>query len=162
MTKILSVRPSTGARRRLKATRLVMALSLVSGLASLAALMATATPAAAAGATTTCTAPASGGTTTTFYVGAGAQTFSVACYGSGLSTATYPTSITVNTGALPSDATFPTTTPGCTQSTSGSGTSEHYILTCVISETPVSGDIGSYAATFLATGGGTAPNATSG
>ena len=110
---------------------------------------------------TTCTAPASGGTSTSFTIGS-ADTYSVACYGTGLSTATYPSSITVNTGALPSDATFPTTTPGCTQSTSGSGTATHYILTCVIKETPTTADEGTYHATFLATGGGGATNATSG
>ena len=150
------------ARRLTRTVRVALALSLVSGITSLVGLV-VASPATAA-VTTTCTAPASGGTSTTFYVGGGAQTYSVACYGSGATTATYPTSIAVNTGALPSDATFPTTTPGCTQSTSGTAgsTSEHYILTCVISETPVAGDIGSYPVTFTATGGGGASNATSG
>ena len=113
------------------------------------------------GPNTVCTAPASGGTSQTFYVGA-ANTYSVACYGSQSPTADYPTAISVASGALPADASFPTTTPGCTQTTSGSGTTEHYILTCNITETPVTGDIGNYPVTFTATGGGGAPTRTSG
>ncbi len=110
---------------------------------------------------TVCTAPAAGGTSTSFIVGV-ASSYSVACYGSDSPTADYPTAITVASGALPTDASFPTTTPGCTQSTSGSGDTEEYILTCKVTETPVTGDIGTYPVTFTATGGAGAPNATSG
>ena len=110
---------------------------------------------------TVCTAPASGGTATSFTVGV-AGSYSVACYGSDSPTADYPTAISVASGSLPADASFPTTTPGCTQSTSGSGSTEEYILTCKITETPVLGDVGTYPLTFTATGGGSAPNATSG
>ena len=48
------------------------------------------------------------------------------------------------------------------QSTSGSGNTEEYILTCKITETPTAADNGTYPLTFSVTGGGGAPNATSG
>ncbi len=121
-----------------------------------------------AGPTTTCTAPAAGGTTTSWSDGA-ASTFSVVCYSQGFASASpgnYPASITLNTGTLPSHATEATSTsssPACTQSTSGSGTSEEYILTCPVADTPASSENGTYHATFLATGGANgAANATSG
>ena len=105
-----------------------------------------------------CTAPASGGTATTFHVTI-ASTYSVACYGTGFSSANagnYPASITLNTGTLPVDATEATSTsstPACTQSTSGSGLTEEYILTCAIKETPTAADVGTYPLTFTATPG---------
>ncbi len=110
-------------------------------------------------AATACSAPASGGTSTTFTVGT-ASTYSVACYGT--TGASYPPSITIASGSLPADASFPTTVgQGCTQSTSGSGATEEFILTCKISETPTSADEGTYPLTFHATGAG-GPTITSG
>jgi Putative Ig domain len=142
-------------------TRLGMTMSLVAGLLTVVAVAVDSTPAFAAVATH-CTAPVNAGTSVTFVAGA-LNTYDVVCYGTGLSTATYPTSITVASGALPADATFPTTQGGgCVQSHSGSGTTEHYTLTCTITDTPAQSEIGSYAVTFLATGGGGAPNFTSG
>ncbi len=105
-----------------------------------------------------CTAPASGGTATTFKAGI-ANTYSVSCYGTGFASASagnYPASITLNTGSLPADATEATSTsstPACTTSTSGSGLTEEYILTCAITETPTASDVGSYPVTFTATPG---------
>ncbi|MGD0313902.1 MAG: putative Ig domain-containing protein, partial [Acidimicrobiales bacterium] len=111
------------------------------------------------GAATACSAPASGGTSTTFTVGS-ADSYSVACYGT--TGASYPPSITIASGTLPADASFPTTVgQGCTQSTSGSGASTEYILTCKITETPTAGDEGTYPLTFSATGAG-GPTITSG
>ena len=63
-----------------------------------------------------CTSPASAGTATTFKVGI-ANSFSVTCYGTGFGSASagnYPSAITVNTGALPADATFQLSWPGVT------------------------------------------------
>ncbi len=118
--------------------------------------------------TTTCTAPAAAGTSTSWVDGT-AESYSVACYSSGFASASpgnYPASITLNTGSLPSGATEATSTassPACTQSTSGSGVSEEYILTCPVAENPTYSQNGTYHATFLATGGANgAPNATSG
>ncbi len=117
---------------------------------------------------TTCTAPAAGGTATTFTDGT-AGSFSVACYSTGFGSAgagNYPASITLNTGTLPSDvseATTTTSSSACTQSTSGSGVTEEYILTCPVKETPTFADNGTYPVTFLATGGTSgAPNLVSG
>ena len=98
------------------------------------------------------------GPPTTFKAGI-ANTFSVTCYGTGFASASpgnYPASITLNTGTLPSDVTEATSTsssPACTQSTSGSGLTEQYILTCAITETPTAADIGTYPVTFTATPG---------
>ena len=121
-----------------------------------------------AGPTTTCTAPAAGGTTTNWSDGT-ASSFSVVCYSQGFASASpgnYPASITLNTGTLPSHATEATSTsssPACTQSTSGTGTAEQYILTCPVADTPTTSENGTYHATFLATGGANgAANATSG
>ncbi len=135
-------------------------LSILTGTVALS--ITAATPAGAAG-TYTCTTPASGGTSVTFYDGI-ANSESIVCYGtSGVSgTTAYPASITLASGSLPADATEATSTtssPACTQSTSGSGTTEHYILTCPIAETPTAGDNGTYTGTFSAnpgTDGGTA------
>ncbi len=105
-----------------------------------------------------CTAPATGGTATTFREGI-ANTYTVSCYGIGFSSAdagNYPASITVNTGALPADATEATSTsssPACTTTTSGAGLTEEYILNCAITETPTAADAGSYPVTFTATPG---------
>ena len=137
-------------------------LSILTGTFALSVI--DATPAFAAG-TYTCTTPASGGTSVTFYDGV-ANSESVVCYGtSGVSgTTAYPASITLNTGSLPTgsvEATSTTSTPACTTSTSGSGTTEHYILTCPITDTPTSAQNGSYPVTFTAnpgTDGGTAVN----
>ncbi len=102
--------------------------------------------------------PGSGGTATTFKVGI-ANTYSVSCYGTGFSSASpgnYPASITLNTGTLPADATEATSTsssPACTPSTSGSGLTEEYILTCPVAESPTASDIGTYPVTFTATPG---------
>ena len=110
-----------------------------------------------------CTAPASGGTATTFKVGI-ANTYSVSCYGTGFASASpgnYPASITLNTGTLPTDATEATSTsssPACTTSTSGSGLTEEYILTCPVAETPTASDVGSYPVTFTATPGANGGN----
>jgi uncharacterized repeat protein (TIGR01451 family) len=118
--------------------------------------------------TTTCTAPAAAGTSTSWVDGT-AESYSVACYSSGFASASpgnYPASITLNSGTLPSaatEATSTTSSPACTQSTSGSGTTEDYILTCPVAENPTSSQNGTYHTTFLATGGANgAPNATSG
>ena len=113
---------------------LVLLIGTVAGITAEAVV--TAAPASAA-TTITCTTPATGGTNVTFDAGV-ANSQAIVCYEvTGISgTSAYPASITVNSGALPADATFPTTTPGCVQSTSGNGTSEHYILTCTITETP--------------------------
>ena len=135
-------------------------LSILTGTVALS--ITAATPAGAAG-TYTCTTPASGGTSATFYDGI-ANSENIVCYGtSGVSgTTAYPASITLASGSLPADATEATSTtssPACTQSTSGSGTTEHYILTCPIAETPTAGDNGTYTDTFSAnpgTDGGTA------
>ena len=114
---------------------------------------------------TQCTAPATGGTAQTFVEGT-AATYSVACEGeSGVSgTTAYPSSITIASGALPvsGDLTL-ASGAGCAQSTSGSGTTEQYILTCKITGTPTAADAGTYPLTFAATAspnGGS--NATSG
>jgi uncharacterized repeat protein (TIGR01451 family) len=118
--------------------------------------------------TTTCTAPAAGGTSTSWVDGT-AESYSVACYSSGFASASpgnYPASITLNSGTLPSAATEATSTsssPACTQSTSGSGVTEEYVLTCPVAENPTLSQNGTYHTTFLATGGANgAPNATSG
>ncbi len=123
----------------------------------------TTTPAFAAAATYTCTTPASGGTAATFYTGVN-NSQSIVCYGvSGVSgTTAYPASITLNSGTLPSgavEATSTTSSPACTQSTSGSGTTEHYILTCPLTDNPTTSQLGTYPVTFVAnpgTDGGTA------
>jgi uncharacterized repeat protein (TIGR01451 family) len=110
-----------------------------------------------------CTSPANGGTSTTFKAGI-ANTFSVSCYGTGFASASpgnYPASITLNSGTLPADASEATTTsssPACTQSTSGTGTSEQYILTCAITETPTGSDLGTYPVTFSAAPGANGGN----
>ena len=88
-----------------------------------------------------------------------AATVTLLCYGQGFASAgagNYPTSITLNSGSIPSDAseaTSTSSTPACTQATSGSGTSEQYQLQCKITDTPVAADNGTYHATFLATAG---------
>ena len=138
-------------------------LSVLSGTVALS--ITAATPASAAAATYTCSTPASGGTAVTFYDGV-ANSESIVCYGvSGVSgTTAYPASITLNTGSLPPGAVEPTSTtstPVCTTSTSGSGTTEHYLMTCPITDTPTAAQNGSYPVTFTAnpgTDGGTATN----
>ena len=111
-----------------------------------------------------CTAPASGGTATTFKAGI-ANSYSVVCYGTGFASANagnYPASITLNSGTLPADASEATSTsssPACTQSTSGSGITEEYILTCPVTETPTAADEGTYGPiTFSATPGANGGN----
>ncbi len=140
---------------------LVLVIGTFAGVTVEAVL--TTTPAFAAGATYTCTTPASGGTAVTFYTGVN-NSQSIVCYGvSGVSATTaYPASITLNSGTLPSgavEATSTTSSPACTQSTSGSGTTEHYILTCPLTDNPTTSQLGSYPVTFVAnpgTDGGTA------
>ena len=126
------------------------------GLVGVAALPAEASPA-----TYSCSAPASSGSTTTFDSSATgiANNYSVACYGvSGVAgTPAYPSSITIASGTLPADVMLSTTTssvPPCTQSTSGSGTTEEYILTCPLTEDAVTSDNGTYPVTFTANPGG--------
>ncbi len=68
-------------------------------------------------------------------------------------------SINIATGSLPADGnpTFATSTsssPACTTGTSGSGTTEEYILECALADTPTSADAGTYPLTFTATGPG--------
>ncbi|MGB7051076.1 MAG: hypothetical protein WBG41_05860 [Acidimicrobiales bacterium] len=111
-----------------------------------------------------CTAPATGGTSTTFKVGI-ANSYAVTCYGTGFassSSGNYPASITLNSGTLPADASEATSTsssPACTQSTSGSGVTEEYILTCDVTETPTAADVGTYGpVTFSATPGASGGN----
>jgi hypothetical protein len=116
--------------------------------------------------TLTCTAPAAAGTATTFNSSPGGtnNSFAVACYGTGSTTATYPTSITAN-GTLPADLVEPTTTsssPPCVRSTSGSGATEHYILTCTLTESAVTADNGSYTSTFTASDSNSGATTTSG
>ncbi len=112
--------------------------------------------------TSACLDPASGGSTTTMYTGAGAQSYTVECYGqSGISGETaYPTSIAVASGAFPVDASqtlggSAQTTCGVgsggTTTTSGTGTTEEYILECALGATPQSDDAGSYPFTFTNT-----------
>jgi uncharacterized repeat protein (TIGR01451 family) len=120
-----------------------------------------------AGPSDVCTAPATGGTATTFKAGI-ANSYSVVCYGTGFASANagnYPASITLASGTLPADATEATSTsstPACTQSTSGSGITEEYILTCPIAETPTAGDEGTYGpVTFSATPGANGGNTVS-
>ncbi len=118
--------------------------------------------------TPTCIDPATGGTASTFYENV-ANSYTVECEAqSGVSgTAAYPNSIAINTGSLPADgnptlATSTSSTPACTHGTSGSGTTEEYILECALADTPTSSDGGSYPITFTATGPGGAGTATSG
>ncbi len=112
--------------------------------------------------TSACLDPASGGTTTTMYAGGGAQSYTVECYGqSGISGETaYPTSIAVGSGAFPVDAsqTFGGSAQtscgvgsGGTTTTSGTGTTEEYILECALGATPQADDAGSYPFTFTST-----------
>ena len=123
--------------------------------------------------TMACTAPASGGTSTTWGSSAGGtnNSYSVACYGEVASTGVsgvtpYPTSIVPTTPAnLPADlvsATSTSSTPACTKSTSGSGTTEEYILTCPQTEDSVSSDNGTYSSTFTASDSNSGGTATSG
>ena len=118
--------------------------------------------------TTTCSTPASGGTTASWVDGT-AETVTLNCYSQGFTTSgagDYPASITINSGSVPSDAaeaTSLTSSPACTNATSGSGTAEEYELQCKITDTPVAADNGTYHASFLATGGTAgAPNTISG
>ena len=118
--------------------------------------------------TVTCIDPASGGTAATFYENA-ANSYTVECEEvTGISgVSAYPSSIAIATGSLPGDGnpTFATSTsssPACTTGTSGSGTTEDYILECALADTPTSGDVGSYPLTFTATGAGGAGTTTSG
>ena len=118
--------------------------------------------------TISCIDPASGGTATTFYENS-ANSYTVECEAqSGISgTTAYPSSINIATGALPADGnpTFATSTsssPACTTGTSGSGTTEEYILECALADTPTNADSGSYPLTFTATGPAVAGRVTSG
>jgi hypothetical protein len=167
MKKFLSRLPLIGRGHRMsRVTRLGLAVSLLAGIGlSTVTAVLESTPAAAAG-TYQCIDPATAGTATSFIEGA-VDTYTVECEGaSGVSgTTAYPGSITIASGALPGDAgqTMPTTTPACTTTTSGSGTTEEYILECAFSATPTAADVGAYPFTFTAnpgTDGGTA--ATSG
>ena len=117
---------------------------------------------------TTCSTPAAGGTSASWVDGT-AESETITCYSQGFGTANagnYPSSITLNSGTLPSDvseATSLSSSPACTTATSGSGTAEEYELECNVTETPVYADNGTYPVTFLATGGANgAPNAVSG
>jgi len=118
--------------------------------------------------TVTCIDPASGGTSTTFYEGS-ASSYTVECEeqsgDSGVSA--YPSAINIATGSLPADGnpTFATSTsssPACTTGTSGSGTTEEYILECALADTATASDGGSYPLTFTATGDGGVGSVTSG
>ncbi|MFZ0667615.1 MAG: hypothetical protein WAM97_17835 [Acidimicrobiales bacterium] len=118
--------------------------------------------------TVTCIDPASAGSSTTFFEGS-ANSYTVECEEqSGLSSITaYPSSIAINTGSLPADgnpafATSTSSSPACTTGTSGSGTTEEYILECALSDTPTTSDGGSYPLTFTPTGAGGVGTATSG
>ncbi|HUA94057.1 MAG TPA: hypothetical protein VMB82_00850, partial [Acidimicrobiales bacterium] len=102
-------------------------IAMLTGLTSALVVALGAAPAFAAD-TTACSAPASGGTSDTFIEGT-ANSYTVTCYTeTGVSgTSDYPASITIASGALPADASMPTTVAGgCTQATSGSGTTEEY------------------------------------
>ena len=114
-------------------------------------------------ATLSCTAPAAAGTSTTFFSSASGQanSYNVVCQGqSGISGVTaYPGSIAFATQNLPADVSFGS---GCTQSTSGSGATENYILTCPLTENAVTADDGTYTATFTAAGPGGNGSVTSG
>jgi uncharacterized repeat protein (TIGR01451 family) len=136
---------------------LILLIGTFAGLATEAVL--TAAPASAATPTYTCSTPASGGTSATFYTGV-TNTENVACYGvSGVSgTTAYPASITLNAGTLPPGSTQGTSTsssPACTTSTSGSNTTEEYILTCAISDNPTPSQTGSYPGITYAVAPGT-------
>ena len=117
---------------------------------------------------TTCSTPAAAGTSVSWVDGT-AETETVICYSQGFATANagnYPSSITVNSGSLPSgssEATSLSSSPACTTATSGSGTAEEYELECKITDTPTSANNGTYHVTFLAAGGSSgAPSITSG
>ena len=98
---------------------------------------------------TTCSTPASGGTSASWVDGT-AESETITCYSQGFATANagnYPSSITINSGTLPSDvseATSTSSSPACTTATSGSGTAEEYELECKITDTPVYADNGTY------------------
>jgi hypothetical protein len=120
-----------------------------------------------AAATTTCIDPASGGSSVTFVEGTHA-TYTVECETqSGISGVTaYPSTVSVNSGALPVDAnqTFGGSAQttcgigsGATTTTSGTGTTEEYITECALSATTTPADFSggpSYPFNFTATGPG--------
>ncbi len=117
--------------------------------------------------TTACSAPAAGGTSTTWTDGT-SESYTVTCYSEGYSTSSpsnYPSSITIHSGTLPAGTTEATTTsssPACTEATSGSGVTEEYELECKIAGTPTPSEAGTYPITFTAVGGAAAPTITSG
>jgi hypothetical protein len=160
MKKVLSAAPLVGSRRHIvRVTRLGLAVSLLAGLtlSTVTALLGS-TPAGAA-TTYQCIDPVAAGNATNFIEGT-VSTYTVECEGaSGISgTPAYPSAINIASGGLPVDAnqTFATTTassPACTTSTSGSGTTEQYILLCAFSATPTSSDAGTYPLTFTASPG---------
>ena len=142
-------------------SRILFASAIIfTGIVGIAVLPAEANPA-----TYTCVDPASGGTSTTFAEGA-TDAYTVKCEGTSGVTATtaFPSSISIASGALPGDAnqTFATSTsstPACTMATSGLGTTEEYILECLLTAKPTCEDVGSYPLSFTAnpgTDGGTA------
>jgi chitinase len=117
---------------------------------------------------TTCSTPAAAGTSVSWVDGT-AETETITCYSQGFATANagnYPSSITVNSGSLPSgssEATSLSSSPACTTATSGSGTAEEYELECKVTDTPTSANNGTYHVTFAAAGGASgAPSITSG
>jgi len=127
---------------------LLLLLSVFTGVLTLS--VTAATPASAT-TLTQCIDPASGGTSQTFVEGT-AATYSVECEGeSGVSgTTAYPSAITISSGSLPASGDL-TLATACTDSTSGSGATEQYILTCKITGTPSSSDTGSYPLQFTPT-----------
>ena len=142
-----------GFRSRLgRFTKLALSLTLITGFLSGLVVLTVGVTAADAAQALSCTTPAAAGTSVTWHEGV-PYTENVVCQEETAisGTSAYPT-IGVNTDTVPADGN-PTLATGasCTQSTSGSGTTEQYIETCAFSDTPTSSDAGSYAATFTAT-----------
>jgi hypothetical protein len=129
--------------------KVVLTLTLMTGLLSVVGAAVASTTAAAVDPGTTCTSPtgAQTTTTTTTFVDGQANNYNVTCYEqtdvSG--TAAYPT-IAITSGTLPTGATFAganqttcSSSAGGTTTTSGSGATEEYILECNIAYTPPAG-----------------------
>ena len=148
-----SILGSGDQRRRGGGLRIALAMSLLAGILSVVgvALIAGSASAATATACTTTTAgTTSTTTTTTTFVDNQADSYVVTCYeevGTGGTGPAYPTvSLTAGTGSLDASATFDSGPPSSTTcalgdghsttTTSGSGTTEKYIIECALADTP--------------------------
>ena len=143
-----------------------MAISLLSGILSALGVALAASPASAT-TTTACTTTAGGTTsttaTTTTFVDGVADTYTVSCYqqvGTGGTGPAYP-SVAITSGTLPTNATFASGNQSTvcstgnandkTTTTSGSGTTEFYIIECSVAYTPPPGTSTAVPLTFTAT-----------